>query len=160
MYNPYGYNNPYGYPTPFQSQQPQVPSMPSTPSMNQQMGIVNPYTQQNPGSNLDWITVNTVKQVDQVTVQPGAKAWVMVQNEPVFALRVADQMGLITTSYYRFEKYNPDMPEEKDMSEYLTRREFDSFVKSLRLPAAQETRGNKREGQVNESVNGTHGNGK
>ena len=81
-------------------------------------------------SGPDWIQVSSVQQVEQVPVQPDAKAWVMVQNEPVFALRSADQVGLITTSYYRFEKYNPT--ESKPTPEYVTRAEFEQFVASLK----------------------------
>lgn len=110
-YNPYGYgmgmNSPYMPP-----QQP-----------------VRPATQGGP----DWIQVPSIKQVEQVNVQPGGKAWVMVQNEPVFALRTADNMGLVTTDYYRFEKYNPEAV-SAPAPEYVTRKEFDDFVRSLSTP--------------------------
>lgn len=59
-----------------------------------------------PQTNMDWIMVQNINQVEQISVQPGQKAWIMVQNEPVFALRVADNMGLVSTDYYKFEKYN------------------------------------------------------
>lgn len=61
-----------------------------------------PYNQQ-----MDWIQVQSIEQVESVAVQPNTKAWIMVQNEPVFALRQADAMGLVNTDYYRFEKYEP-----------------------------------------------------
>lgn len=96
--------------------------------MGQQMQQQQPTQQTGP----DWITVQNIANIEQVQVQPGAKAWVMVQNEPVFALRVADQMGLVTTSYYRFEKYDPAIAQPKE--EYLTRSEFEEFVKSLNQP--------------------------
>ena len=41
-------------------------------------------------SGPEWIMAPSVKQVEQVSVQPGQKAWIMVQNAPVFALRTAD----------------------------------------------------------------------
>ena len=56
-------------------------------------------------SGPEWIMAPSVKQVEQVSVQPGQKAWIMVQNAPVFALRTADNMGLVTTDYYKFEKF-------------------------------------------------------
>lgn len=62
----------------------------------------------------------TIKQVEQVSVQPGQKAWIMVQNEPVFALRTADSMGLITTDYYRFEKFDPSAAPAEPASAYVT----------------------------------------
>ena len=63
-------------------------------------------------------------------VPSGGKAWVMVQNEPVFALRTADNMGLVTTDYYRFEKIDPAA--SAPASDYITRAEFDQFVASLK----------------------------
>lgn len=116
QYSPYGYTMPqfnqfsqFGQPTQNLPQRPQQ-------------------------SGPDWMQVPTVKQVEQIQVQPGGKAWVMVQNEPVFALRVADQMGLVTTSYYRFEKYDPDATAATSSPEYVTRAEFEKFVQSLSAP--------------------------
>lgn len=84
----------------------------------------------------DWITVPTVKQVEQVSVQPGQKAWVMAQNEPVFALRVADNMGLVTTDYYRFEKYTPGMEQDATAANYVTAEQLEArltaFAESLK----------------------------
>lgn len=85
--------SPYQYPQPsqFNGQQGMTQSQPAQTQQTQQTGP-------------DWIQVATAQQVEQVSVQPGGKAWVMVQNAPIFALRVADNMGLVTTDYYRFEK--------------------------------------------------------
>ena len=68
------------------------------------------YPYQAPGQrqNMEWIMAPTIQQVEQVMVQPGQKAWIMVQNEPIFALRTADNMGLIQTDYYKFEKFTPN----------------------------------------------------
>lgn len=116
--------NPYGF-APYQQQlgawQMQNQMMQAQPAQNQQM-------QQNSGP--DWIMASTVKQVEQISVQPGQKAWVMVQNEPVFALRAADNMGLVTTDYYRFEKISPDAM-ETPIGDYVTRKEFDDFVRDF-----------------------------
>ena len=104
---------------------PQMPWQPPMQPMRPQSW--NPQPQQ---SGPDWIQVQTIKQVDQVSVQPGGRAWIMVQNAPIFALRVADQMGLATTTYYKFERYDPETaPAEKP--EFVTRQEFEEFVKSL-----------------------------
>lgn len=46
---------------------------------------------------MDWIRVPNVADVEQVTVMPGQTAWVMTQNANVFAVRAADQMGIINT---------------------------------------------------------------
>lgn len=118
------YNNPY---SPFPMNQPfMAPQFPasgaSTIPMQQQQPA--PQAAQ---SGPDWIPVPNVKQVEQISVTPGGKAWIMVQNEPVFALRTADQMGLVSTTYYKFQKYEPG--EQSD--DYITRNEFDKFVKNV-----------------------------
>ena len=119
-YNPYLPYNPYGlmYPD----------AMAQANQQNMYAPAVNPSQPKQSGP--DWIQVPTVKHVEQVQVQPGSKAWVMVQNEPVFALRVADQMGLVNTDYYRFEKIDPASTQPAT-SDYVTRAEFERFVASL-----------------------------
>ena len=64
----------------------------------------NPYRQQ---TNIDWIRVPNIGDIDQVTVQPGQTAWVMTQNTNVFAVRSADQMGIINTRYFQFVEFDP-----------------------------------------------------
>lgn len=119
----YGFYNPYnGYsmqPNGFQfnpmNRYQQSPQMPS----------------QTAQGGPDWTMAPSIKQVEQVSVQPGQKAWIMVQNAPVFALRTADNMGLVTTDYYRFEKFNPGDSAEP-ANDYVTRKEFEDFVESLK----------------------------
>lgn len=55
----------------------------------------------------DWIRVANMAQVEQVSVQPGQTRWILVQSDPVFATRTADNIGLIQTKYYRFEEIDP-----------------------------------------------------
>ena len=64
----------------------------------------NPYRQQ---PSMDWIRVPNLQDIDQVTVQPGQTAWVMAQNTNVFAVRSADQMGIINTRYFQFAEFDP-----------------------------------------------------
>lgn len=115
MFNPYGYG--YG-----------------------QFGM-NPYSpqQQNPqqtqSTNMDWIRVNGMPDVQNVTVQPGQKAWIMLANEPVFALKSADNMGITTTEFYRFEKYNPEKPQA---SEFVTRDELYRILEEYTAPVKKE----------------------
>lgn len=94
MQSPYsgfnmGMNNPYMQQLQNQMQQQQVPA------------------QQQPQQQFDWIRVNTLEDVKNVSVQPGGKAWIMLQNDPVFVVKTADAMGLATTQAFKFEPYNP-----------------------------------------------------
>lgn len=54
-----------------------------------------------------------VQDVEQVTVQAGQTAWIMAQNANVFAVRMADQMGIVTTRYFRFESWDPAAAESQ-----------------------------------------------
>ena len=87
------WNNPWmqppGYQQPYGGQQPQP----------------NPYRPQQ--TNMDWIRVPNIGDIDQVTVQPGQTAWVMAQNTNVFAVRSADQMGITNTRYFQFAEFDP-----------------------------------------------------
>lgn len=81
---------------------------------------------------MEVVPVPTIQQVEQVGLQPGQRKMVMVQNEPVIAARCADNMGLVTTEYYRLEKFIPGAAAAPQAGEYVTRQEFNSFVDSLR----------------------------
>lgn len=122
-------------------QQPQTQYM-QYMQMQQQRPQQMPQMQQ-PQSNMEWIPVQTVQQVEQVQVNAGGKAWIMVQNKPIFALRTADNMGLVTTDYYEFKKINPN--EKQPQEEYVTRAEFNRFIEML------------RGGNTNESTNASNG---
>lgn len=141
MYTGY---NPYGFPAPFGGQGAQPMQMQQAPqSMGmgyqpQPQGLSNITSQPPQQTGPDWVQVPDIKQVEQIPVRPGGKAWIMVQNQPVFALRVADQTGLATTDYYRFEKIDPEaLIAPATSPEYVTRDEFLRFVESLRAPATE-----------------------
>lgn len=119
-------------PSPFQYP---APSSFGAQNMMQSQAQQKPAQQAGP----DWIQVATAQQVEQVSVQPGGKAWVMVQNAPVFALRVADNMGLVTTDYYRFEKIDQNAAtgatgSAQSAGNGMTREEVDALI-SERLNA-------------------------
>ena len=88
-------------------------------------GMISPPTNSSP-----WLYVPTVKDVQSVQVQPGQKAWVMVQNDCVFALRSADNMGIVTTDFYRFEKIDEEAANPQ--TEYVTRKEWEEFLNSIK----------------------------
>lgn len=138
-------NGPSGYPySPYFSPQTgQIVTPMQIPGMMQngfqaQQNVPQGSSQNGP----DWIMVNDIKQVEQVSVPAGGKAWVMLNNAPVFALRTADNMGLITTDYYRFEKYNPATATAEPDSNYVTvdqlEKRLASFADSLKPTKAKK----------------------
>lgn len=114
--------------------------MQSSPSM--QVPMMQQNAPQGPQNGPGWIMAQSVKQVEQVSVQPGQKAWIMVQNEPVFALRTADNMGLITTDYYRFEKFDPSAAPVEPAPAYVTVEQLEerlsAFADSLKPTRAKK----------------------
>ena len=57
--------------------------------------------------SMDWRRVPNPGDFEQVAVQPGQTAWIMAQNDNVFGVRAADNMGMVRTRYFRFEEYDP-----------------------------------------------------
>lgn len=96
-----------------------APVMPTQPVMPTSMPAPNPnpysvsafMPQNNPAPaapEMDWIRVPSFDNIKDVYVQPNGKAWIMLQNEPIFAVKTADAMGLASTQAFRFEPYNPE----------------------------------------------------
>lgn len=123
----------YGYPP---------PSFPN----GQQSGFINngmsqPSQTQN-GFNAaqngqELVPVQTIEQIEQVQVQPGQRRIVMVQNEPVIAARSADNMGLVTTEYYKLEKFDPNTAIQAGPTpNYITEEQLENrlaaFAESLK----------------------------
>lgn len=137
--NPY---SPYGYGFMPQSIYPNQQNLFTPQNMNQPMQQhqqQTPQLQQAPQNNPmpSVYQVSTVNQVEQVQITPGSKALVMVQNEPVIAMRVADNMGVTLTEYYKIEKFDPSQKQNQANADYLTRAEFNEFVASLSKPTKQ-----------------------
>ena len=97
-------------------------------------------------SNVEWIRVPNVQDVEQVTVQAGQTAWIMDQNTNVFAVRMADPMGIVSTKYFRFEAWDPAAAESQrqaSIEERLSRLEavingqqsFNGHFESPAVPA-------------------------
>lgn len=131
MYNPYGYPAGYGPLGPqfgaFGAGMMQPGSFQNVPQMSQQAPQTMPQAQSMPVV----LQVSTIKQVEQAQVQPGGKALVLVANEPVIAMRTADNMGLTTTDYYHIERFDPDAAPVAPAGDYVTRAEFQQTLSQL-----------------------------
>ena len=92
----------------------------------------NQFLQNQQNTGMEVVPVPSIQQVEQVQVQPGQRKMVLVQNEPVIASRSADNMGLVTTDYYRLEKFVPGASVAPQAGDFVTRQEFNDFVNSLR----------------------------
>lgn len=86
---------------------------------------------------MEVIPVQTIQQVEQVQVQPGQRKMVLVQNEPIIANRTADSMGLVTTDYFRLERFDPNaIPAQAPAQNYVTVEQLEerlsAFADSLK----------------------------
>lgn len=102
MYGGYPYS-PYFSPQTGQIMTPGIQPMqaPSQP----QNSFIGP---QSAPQGMEVVPVQTIQQVEQIGLQPGQRKMVMVQNDAVVALRVADPVsGLVDTKYYNLVEFDP-----------------------------------------------------
>lgn len=97
----------------------------------QQMQQSQAQQMQAPGG-MDIVTVQNVQQVEQIQLSPGQRRLVMVQNEPVVAMRSADNMGIATTEYYQLVKFNPSDTRQKTAeNDYITKEQLESRLSEM-----------------------------
>lgn len=80
-------------------------------------------------TNVEWLQMNSVEEVEKIPVQRGQELWIMLTNEPVFAVRKADTTGQATTEYYKFERFVPQKAVEP---EYVTKDDFIKFMEDFK----------------------------
>ena len=121
------YGNFYGYPymnAPMNAQMNAQPLFNQNP-MQTQANLV-----PSPSASPTFLQVGTVKEFDNVTIQPGRQALIMAQNDPYIAFKSADAMGMVTTSLYRLEPVTADQI-NGPAPEYVTRSEFQQTIQQL-----------------------------
>lgn len=108
------YGNPYIMSPAFQQFQ---------PNFQQQFQAVQPMqpmqTMQSPTAPaFSVVQVPTIEHVEQIQLQPEEKKIVLVQNQPVLAMRTADAMGLVSTRYFTLSDYDPHAQQASAQPEY------------------------------------------
>ena len=124
---PYDYSNGFGNFNPYQM-----------PGFGQNVNNYGQQFQQTQGqqtqqpAGLDIVTVQTVQQVEQIQINPCQRRLVMVQNEPVVAMRAADNMGIATTEYYQLVKFNPtDTRQRTAENDYITKEQLEARLAEM-----------------------------
>ena len=74
--------------------------------------------------------VPTVADVDKVVAQPGETKWIMVQNEPVLAVKTANTMGYASSEYYRLAKIDPAALQGGGDAQYLTAAQAEQKIQA------------------------------
>lgn len=92
---------------------------------NFQNNINNQPTQQ---SNLNWIDVNNINEINNITVQPNTTAWIKFINDPIIATKTSDSMGICTTKYFKIEEIQMDTQQSKNTDEFVTKKDFEKFL--------------------------------
>lgn len=85
------------------------------------------FPQNNRPDDIKVVFAPDTKSAEGLSLQPGGKVLVMIQDKPLFAFKTADQMGMVTTKYYRFEEYNPEAGENT----FVTHSELDAKLGQL-----------------------------
>lgn len=119
------------------------------PQMQQQRPVCQQQT-------TDVVQVATVQQVEQVQMQYGQRKIIMVQNEPVIAMRVADNMGLTTTDYYRLVKFEPftqTQQMQQPAGNYITEEQLESRLAAFADALKSQTTANSGNKNRNDNHN-------
>lgn len=94
------------------------------------------YQQQMPGqaaqmsAQTPFTMVPTIADVDKVVAQPGETKWIMVQNDPVLAVKTANAMGYASSEYYRLTRFDPAASQQVDGIQYLTEAQADQKIQA------------------------------
>ena len=81
-----------------------------------------------PAQNVNWIPVGGYDDVRGIMVQPGATVWAMDNNEPIFYVKTADQMGVCTIDAYRYERIQVGAGPVPQNVDYITRGEYQQLL--------------------------------
>lgn len=120
--------------------------------MNYGNGYFNPYlsnfqnnmnNQPTQQSNLNWIDVNNINEINNITVQPNTTAWIKFLNDPIIATKTSDSMGICTTKFFKIEEIQMDTQQAKNTDEFVTKKDFEKFLSDFNAKFDSLTKQNK-----------------
>ncbi len=88
-----------------------------------------PQSQQN--SNISWIDVGSINDINNITVQPNTTAWIRFTNDPIIATKTSDSMGICTTKYFEIKEINLNQPQMQNTEDFVTKKDFQNFMNEL-----------------------------
>lgn len=112
-----------------------------------------PASQNSLGMDLSYVA--TVQQIEQVQMSPNQRRVIMVQNEPVIAMKAADNMGLVTTDYYQLVKFDPyaNAQTAENTAKYITEEQLEArlsaLVESMQVKRQEHRNNNKYKEKMN-----------
>lgn len=108
-------------------QQPNIYNQPPFGGYGQQ---INAQPAQQIGGQNPFTMVPTIADVEKVVAQPGETKWIMVQNDPVLAVKTANTMGYASSEYYRLTKFDPAAVQTVGELQYLTAAQADEKIQA------------------------------
>ena len=89
--------------------------------------MFNPYMPANSLGDMVWI--NSKEDLNGISVMPNKQKVFFLRDadNPIFYVMCANEMGMVSTSAYRFEELVEKPPEEK----YVTKEEFQKLIDAL-----------------------------
>ena len=125
MYN-YNNSNYNSYPTNYMNYQPsymnnqqRMSQLPQYPQYNNQNNI--------PNQNVTWIQVNGIAGAKEHIVQPNQTAWLMDNNDSVFFVKSADNLGVTSLKCYKFFEIDPQTTQTTQGNDYVSMKDFNAL---------------------------------
>lgn len=125
MYN-YNNSNYNSYPTNYMNYQPsymntqqRISQLPQYPQYNNQNNI--------PNQNVTWIQVNGIAGAKEHIVQPNQTAWLMDNNDSVFFVKSADNLGVTSLKCYKFFEIDPQTTQTTQGNDYVSMKDFNAL---------------------------------
>lgn len=93
----------------------------------------NYYNNQNniQNQNVTWIQVNGIKGAKEHIVQPNTTAWLMDNNDSVFFVKSADNLGVTTLKCYKFFEIDPQSDKNVSSNDYVSLKDFNALQARL-----------------------------
>lgn len=86
-------------------------------------------------SNVNWVQVNGIEGAKNHIVQPNTTIWLMDNNEQVFYVKTADNLGTTTLKIYQFTEISDKINSKPfsgqtdiDLSMYVKKSEIDDLI--------------------------------
>lgn len=81
-------------------------------------------------SNVNWIDVNNINDINNISVQPNTTAWIRFVSEPIIAKKTSDSMGMCKTEYFKIEKIELNQQTNSEEN-FVTKADFERFMTEL-----------------------------
>ena len=106
-------------------------------------------TQQN--SNVSWIDVANINDINNISVQPGTTAWIRFINDPIIACKTSDSMGICTTKYFEIKEINLNQPQIQNTENFVTKEDFNNIINDLNTKFQNLTKQNNNTNNSNKN---------